>query len=104
MLFSDEQWAEVCPLLPMYKSSPKGGRPRLEKRKIFEGILYVFKNKIPWKGVPKVYGSGTALKEYFREWSKKGVFHQIKDRHYSIVLNLDWDKVEELNNSYHPKI
>ena len=45
MLFSDEQWAEVCPLLPMYKSSPKGGRPRLEKRKIFEGILYVFKNK-----------------------------------------------------------
>ena len=60
--------AELRPLLPNYNPSPKGGRPRLKKRKIFEGILFVFKNKIPWNGVPKDYGSGTALNDYFREW------------------------------------
>ena len=96
MLISDEQWTKLHPLLPDYKKSPKGGRPRLDKRKILEGIIYVFKHKIPWKAVPKVYGSGTALNDYFREWAKKGIFHNVKEQDWTLVLNLDWDKVESL--------
>ena len=96
MLISDEQWATVFPLLPDYKKSSKGGRPRLDKRKILEGIIYVSKNKIPWKAVPKIYGSGTALNDYFREWAKKGIFHNVKEKDWTLVLNLDWDKVESL--------
>lgn len=99
MLFSDEQWAEVRPLLPNYKLSPKGGRPRLKKRKIFEGILFVFKNKIPWKGVPSDYGSGTALNDYFREWARAGVFHRLKEKHHTQFLYLDWEKIDSLNQS-----
>lgn len=99
MLFSDELWAELCPLLPNYNLSPKGGRPRLDKRKIFEGIMFVFQNRIPWKGVPKVYGSGTALNDYFREWSKNGVFHDLKDSHFSTIHCLDWDKIDSLKKS-----
>ena len=99
MLFSDEQWAEIGPLLPTYKPSPKGGRPRLEKRKILEGIIYVSKNKIPWNAVPKVYGSGTALNDYFREWAAKGVFHKLKVSHLPLIFCLDWDRVESLNDS-----
>ena len=96
MLISDEQWTKLCPLLPDYKKSPKGGRPRLDKRKILEGIIYVFKYKIPWKGVPKVYGSGTALNDYFREWARGGVFHKIREYHWVLVLGLDWDKIKLL--------
>ena len=33
MLFTEEQMAEMCLILPDYKPSPKGGRPRLNKRK-----------------------------------------------------------------------
>ena len=96
MFISDKQWADVCPLLPIYKQSPKGGRPRLDRRKILEGIMYVSKNKIPWKEVPKVYGSGTALNDYFREWAREGVFHKIREHHWSIVICFDWDKIRSL--------
>ncbi len=82
-----------------YKSSPKGGRPRLKKRKIFEGILYVSKNNIPWKAVPEVYGSGSALNDYFREWARSGVFHRIKKSHFSLIFSLDWEKIEALYES-----
>ena len=88
-MFSDKQWAEIAPLLPTYKLSPSGGRPRLSKRKVFEGILYVFKHRIAWKKVPKVYGSGTALNDYFREWVQRGVFHRLQDKDISLPFNLD---------------
>ncbi|MBT4761943.1 MAG: transposase [Bdellovibrionaceae bacterium] len=99
MFFSDEQWAELCPLLPMYQLSLKGGRPRLDKRKILEGIIFVFQNRIPWKGVPKVYGSGTALNNYFREWAENGVFHDLKEHQFSIIHCLDWDKINAIKKS-----
>ena len=103
MLIPDEQWAKLCPLLPDYKKSSKGGRPRLNKRKILEGIMYVSKHKIPWKAVPKVYGSGTALNDYFREWARGGVFHRIKDQNWVLVLDLDWEKINFLRGSSDPK-
>ena len=103
MFFTDEQWAELCPLLPNYKPSQKGGRPRLDKRKILEGITFVFENNIPWKAVPpKVYGSGTTLNDYFREWSRNGVFHDIKESISPLnplILCLDWDKIKSLRKT-----
>ena len=101
MLISDEQWAKLCPLLPNYKKSFKGGRPRLDKRKILEGIIYVSKHKIPWKSAPRVYGSGTSLNDYFREWSREGIFHKIyKERHWFLILDLDWDKINSLKKTF----
>lgn len=101
MFFSDELWAELRPLLPNYKLSPKGGRPRLDNKQILEGILFVFKNKIPWKTVPKEFGSGTALNDYFREWAKAGVFHKLKENHKIKFLYLDWEKIDSLNEDHH---
>jgi transposase len=101
MSFSNEEWAELCLHLPKYTLSPKGGRPRLDNKQILEGILFVFKNKTPWKAVPKEYGSGTALNEYFREWARTGVFHKLKENHQIKFLYLDWEKIDALNETHH---
>ena len=101
MLFSDDEWAEVCPMLPTYEMSPKGGRPRLNKRKVIEGIYYLLDNKLPWNAAPPVYGSGTALNDYFREWAKKGAFQALKKKlppTHPLVLTLDWEKIESLQS------
>lgn len=100
MLLTKGQGANIEPLLPNYPTSTKGGRPRLNKRKIFESVLYVCKNRIPWKQVPEVYGSGSALNNYFREWAESGVFHRIKENHFFLVHSLDWEKVDFLNKSH----
>ena len=102
MPLSDDQWATLSSLLPTYKASPKGGRPRLNKRKVLEGIVYVFQNRTAWKAVPKKYGSGTALNDYFRGWAKSGVFHKLKEKYGSLFLCLDWNKIDTLKEQSVP--
>lgn len=97
MNLSDEEWAKLCPYLPDYVGSPKGGRPRLKQKKVLEGILYVFKNNISWKEVPKEFGSGSALNNYFRDWARSGVFHQLNTNHQLQFTYLDWEKIKSLN-------
>jgi len=97
MLFSHEQWAELRPLLPTYKPSKKGGRPRLKIKKITEGIFYILENRIPWKSAPREFGSGTALNDYFRDWARLGLFHDLRKArvlgaHY---YKLDWDRINK---------
>ena len=71
---SDELWTRLAFYLPNYQPSTKGGRPRLDLKKVFEGILYVKGNRIPWREIPQEYGSKTALNDYYCEWKKTDVF------------------------------
>ena len=74
----DELWERIAPFLPQYQKSSLGGRPRLDPRKIFEGILFIKSNKLPWEALPEeIFGSKTALNDYYREWTKAGVFHAL---------------------------
>jgi len=43
-LVSDELWAAVEPLIPKRVASQKGGRPRLDVRKVLTGILFILKS------------------------------------------------------------
>lgn len=78
-IVSEKLWSKIESQLPNYPVSGKGGRPRLELKKVFEGILYVKQNKIPWKNLPKEYGSKTAINDYFREWAKQGLFDSLSE-------------------------
>ncbi len=40
---TDRQWAQIEPLLPRPKASPKGGRPFADHRAVFEGILWILR-------------------------------------------------------------
>lgn len=74
---SDELWTRLVPHLPEYKQSTKGGRPRLDLRKVFEGILFIKGNRLQWRETPEEYGAKTTLNDYFRQWKKHGVFKRI---------------------------
>ncbi len=39
----------VGPLLPKYRSSRARGRPRVDRRRVLEGILYVLRTGCQWK-------------------------------------------------------
>lgn len=48
-------WARIAPLLPAKPAHPKGGRPLIDDRACFEGIVYVLRNGIFWNSI----GDGT---------------------------------------------
>ena len=70
-------WQRMQPLLPRYRKSRKGGRPRSDLQKIASGIFYVLRTGCQWKAVPSEYGSGSTLHRYFQEWTEVGVFRKL---------------------------
>jgi len=80
---SDKLWSLVEPLIPerkrdpnkTYKRKPGAGRPPIDKRTVFEAIVYVLRTGCQWKALPKeVYGSPSSIHRYFMNWSEAGVF------------------------------
>ena len=73
----EELWQRMQPLLPRYRKSPKGGRPRVDLKKVAQGIFYVLRTGVQWKAVPKEYGSGSTLHRYFQQWTAADVFQKL---------------------------
>jgi len=89
----DELWERVEPLLPEYRKSRWGGRPRADQRRVLDGILYVLRTGCQWKAVPREFGSGSTLHDYFQEWAEQGVFFRLWRealREYDALEGIDW--------------
>lgn len=77
-LVSDELWEMVDSLLPPDPPRPKGGRPRVPNRLALEGIMYVLKNGIPWRMLPREIGcSGVTCWRRLRDWQQAGAWHKL---------------------------
>ena len=86
-------WDRIDLVIPIYKTSRKGGRPRLSMRNVVGGILYVLATGCQWKAMPKQFGSGSAIHAYFQEWVAGGVFEelwQLALTEYDELKGIDW--------------
>jgi putative transposase len=73
----DGLWDRMESFLPKYRTSPKGGRPRVDLRNVADGIFYVLRTGCQWKAAPKEFSSGSTLHRYFQEWARRGAFHRL---------------------------
>lgn len=77
---SDELWAEVEPLLPGHRPSPKGGAPRKPDRACPEGIVHVLRTGCQWQELPACpdrWPSGSTCWRRFDEWTRAGVWPRL---------------------------
>src|ERR671937_196750 len=73
---TDEQWAIAEALIP----PSHGGRPpKVDYRKMLNGIFYRNKTGCQWRMLPKEYGPWETVYYYFAKWRKKKVFERIND-------------------------
>jgi transposase len=89
----DALWERIELMLPIYKPSCKGGRPRLPMRNVVSGILYVLRTGCQWKAMPEQFGSGSAIHAYFQEWVQIGVFEELWRfalEEYEDLKGIDW--------------
>ena len=89
----DALWERIDLVLPIYKRSGKGGRPRLMLRNVVSGILYVLRTGCQWKAMPSQFGSGSAIHAYFQEWVEWGVFEELWRlalEEYDELKGIDW--------------
>ena len=70
---TDQEWSIISPLLP---NKPRGV-PRVDDRRVLNGILWRFRTGSPWAEIPERYGPPTTCYNRFVRWSRMGVFARI---------------------------
>lgn len=71
---TDEQWASIEPLIPVYE----WGRPRkLNRRAVVKAIFYVDKTGCQWTMLPEAYPNYNSVYDYVARWSDEGVWEAI---------------------------
>lgn len=63
------------PLLP---NKPRG-IPRVDDRRVLNGIFWVLRSGGPWRDVPQRYGPYTACYNRFRRWMKAGIWDSLME-------------------------
>src|SRR5262245_39339128 len=73
---TDDQWALVEPLIPVYP----GGREReTDMRDVVDAILYLLKTGCQWRFLPKDFPPKSTVWGYFDQWRKNGTLERIHD-------------------------
>ena len=69
----------------------KTGRPQINPRAAFNGILWILKSGAPWRLLPSKYGKWNSVYKKFRQWASVGIFENLIPRHkdYGEILAMD---------------
>jgi transposase len=60
-----QQWEARRVHLPQRKATPRGGHPRVDDRRCFEGILWILWTGAQWSELSKRYGSPKRMSKSF---------------------------------------
>jgi transposase len=70
---TDFEWSIIQSLLP---NKPRGV-PRVDDRRVINGILWRFRTGSPWADVPDRYGPYTTCYNRFVRWRKSGIWDHV---------------------------
>jgi len=70
---SDLEWVLIEPLLP---NKPRGV-PRVDDRRVINGIFYILRTGSPWRDLPARYGPYTTVYNRYNRWAKAGVWLRV---------------------------
>ena len=70
---TDYEWKAIKPFLP---NKPRGV-PRVNDRRVLNGIFWVLRSGAPWRDLPETFGPYTTCYNRFVRWGRAGVWEQI---------------------------
>lgn len=77
---NEEQWGVIEDLFPTPPPGPEGGRPRIDSRACFEGVLWVLRTGARWKDLPRSFPSYPTCWRRFVEWTTSGLVDRALER------------------------
>ena len=72
---TDYEWAAIKPMLP---NKPRGV-PRVNDRRVLNGIFWVLRSGAPWRDQPGNYGPYTTCYNRFVRWRRAGIWSRIME-------------------------
>jgi transposase len=70
---SDKEWSVIRVMLP----SKTRGVPRVDDRRVLNGIFWVLRSGAPWRDLPDIYGPRTTCYNRFVRWRRAGIWEGI---------------------------
>ena len=70
---TDFEWSVIQPLLP----TKVRGVPRVDDRRVLNGIFWRLRTGAPWADIPARYGPHTTCVNRFNRWRKAGVWDRV---------------------------
>jgi transposase len=71
---TDHEWTAIKPMLPNKPSAP-----RVNDRRVLNGIFWVLRSGAPWRDLPDDFGPYTTCYNRFVRWRHAGVWGRIMD-------------------------
>jgi transposase len=72
---TDYEWKAIKPFLP----NKTRGVPRMNDRRVLNGIFWVLRSGAPWRDLPETFGPYTTCYNRFVRWGRAGIWDQIMD-------------------------
>ena len=88
---SEAPFARLKPLLP---NKPRGV-PRVDDRRVLNGIFWILRSGSPWRDLPERYGPYTTVYNRFNRWRKAGIWDRLMDA----VIKAHDGKVQMIDSS-----
>jgi transposase len=73
----DHLWIQIEALLDAVDQKKRRGRPRVDRRRIMDGVLFKIRTACRWNLIPKVYGNDATIHRAFQRWRRLGVFEKV---------------------------
>jgi transposase len=70
---TDHEWAVIRSMLP----NKARGVPRVNDRRVLNGIFWVLRSGAPWRDLPQSFGPYTTCYNRFVRWRRAGVWSRI---------------------------
>ena len=70
---TDNEWTAIKPMLP---NKPRGV-PRVNDRRVLNGIFWVLRSGAPWRDLPVNFGPYTTCYNRFARWRRAGVWAKL---------------------------
>ena len=90
---SDSEWSVIDAMLP---NKPRGV-PRVDDRRVLNGIFWILRSGAPWRDLPAIYGPRTTCYNRFVRWRRAGIWESIMKalaaRHDAPVQMIDTSMV-----------
>ena len=88
---TDAQWNRIKFL---FEEPAKVGRPSLEPRTVFNGIMWLVASGARWRDLPFRYGNWNSIYHKFRHWCRLNLFERLlqflnADANNSALLEID---------------
>ena len=73
----DELWERLEPILLKHYPPARTGRPRVDLRRVVEGVIFRMRSGCQWNRLPERFGDDATVHRWFQRFVKDGVLEEL---------------------------